>query len=60
MAGIKHMAREAGDIFACHVLKICFTMRLAIKCHYIVMHDVISDGKMKSHKMFLILKKSSK
>lgn len=54
------MTSEAGDIFACHVLKIRFTVRVAIKCHYIVMHDVISDGKMKSHKMFLIFKKISK
>lgn len=50
------MTSEAGDDFACMCLK-CFTIRVSIKYHCIVMHVVISDGKMKSHKMFLILKK---
>lgn len=54
------MTREAGDVFACHVPKIHSTISEAIKCHYIVMHEVISDGKMKSHKTFLILKEISK
>lgn len=54
------MTGDAGDIFACYVLKIHFTIRVAVKCHYIVMHEVISDGKMKSHKTFLILKEISK
>lgn len=48
------------DFFACHVLKIYFIIRVEIKYHYIVMHNVISDGKMKSLNMFLILKKISK
>jgi len=54
------MTSESGETFACHVLKIHSTIRVAIKCHCIVMHDVMSDGKIKSHKIFLILKQISK
>lgn len=57
MEGINTHDKLSWRGFCMHVLKICFTIRVSIKYHYIVMHDVISDGKMKSHKMFLILKK---